>query len=88
MALEWWPDYGQTLLWRGGERVSIGELGVSAELQEQLVTWLSGYQDELLFGENPMSAVWLTEGTRLLRALRRELHGRYTVVPSEVFWLQ
>ena len=87
ISLEWWPDYGQTLLWRGAERVSMVELGVSDELQQALETWLPEYEDELLFGETPRSAFWLADGTRLLRALQDELRGRYTVLPSDDFWL-
>lgn len=65
----------------------MSELGVSVGLQEELTTWLSEYDDDLLFGETPQSASWVATGTNLLRALQDELRGSYTIEPTEDFWV-
>jgi len=87
--LEWWPDYGDTLLWApGGIRVTMTEVGLSDAFQRRALTWLAAYDDRMLPTVDwPGDDRWIAEGARLFAAARAELAGRYDVVSEEPYWL-
>jgi hypothetical protein len=86
--LEWWPDYGNELFWlrngRGGKRILIENLQLSATLQDALRRWVALYDDERLSAGD--QSEWIIEGIRLLAESRAELSGRFSIVVTEPYW--
>jgi hypothetical protein len=87
-VLEFWPDYGGSLLWSAaGQRLALEDTPLSGDLVERARRWVARYDDSKLPWEPTPDAEWLTEGRGLFQDLRRELlnHG-FDLHPNEDFW--
>jgi hypothetical protein len=73
-TLEFWPDYGGTLLWsETGVSVDLGSLALPEALRREATRWVEGYDDAKLPWESTHDDAWLAEGRRLFAALRLAL---------------
>jgi hypothetical protein len=75
--LEFWPEYSDGPLWRGGATADPAALGLPPELVDRLMAWNARYGDERLPVEGPGDAEWLAEGKLLLQQVRATLRGRW-----------
>lgn len=74
-TLEFWPDYGGTLLHEGGAPVALGDLRLSTHLVERTTRWLRTYDDALLDPAKGDHA-WVTEGRTLFELMSSELRDQ------------
>jgi hypothetical protein len=86
--LEFWPDYGGSLLWtEAGVCVDLDSLALPEDLRREAARWVEGYDDSKLPWEDSRDDVWLAEGRRLFVALAGALRAiDVLLVTTEDHW--
>jgi len=86
-TIEFWPDYGGSLLWSGGFRLDPNELPLPSELIVTAARWVGAYDDSKLPWEPTRDEAWVAQGRQLFETLRDELwkHG-LELVAGEDHW--
>ena len=86
-VLEFWPDYGPGPLWTDdGQPVDLSSLGLSRDLVERVAAWNAAYEETKVPIEGTGDDGWLSEGKRLLGAIRDAVGSEYQVVVTEPWW--
>jgi hypothetical protein len=67
--IEFWPDYGQALLFSDGAPVDIDGLGLPAGVLAVVGAWLGAYDDAKL-ESGALDDAWIGEGKRIFALLR------------------
>jgi hypothetical protein len=83
---EFWPDYGPGPLWTDGKPVDLTLLGMDRYLVERVAAWNAAYEETKVPIDGAGDDAWLTEGKRLLGAIRDALGSEYRVVVTEPWW--
>ena len=68
-SVEFWPDYGDALLYEDGTRRSVDDFDVPEALVSAIGRWLGQY-DDLKLDPATRDAGWIAEGQELFERLR------------------